>query len=69
MLSTVTAMSSPADAQSQQTPSRPKAEKGKTAQRPLTSSEQSRESLEGAVTSPLRDMNLIKTDIPPILVR
>ncbi len=56
LLSTVTAISSPADAQSQQTPPGPKAEKGKTAQRPLTSSEQSRESLQGAVTSPLRDV-------------
>jgi len=69
LLSTVTAISSPAVAQSQPAPPGPKAEKGKTAQRPLTSSEQSRESLQGAVTSPLRDVNLIKTDIPPILVQ
>lgn len=61
------ALASPADAQSQQTPSLPNAEKA--TQRPLTSKEQSRESLEGAVTSPLRDVNLIKTDIPQVLVQ
>lgn len=33
----------------------------------MTSSDQSRESLRGAVTSPLRDVNLVRTDIPPIL--
>lgn len=61
------ALASPADAQPQPAPSDRKAEKGKSSQRPLTSSEESRESLEGAVTSPLRDANLIKTEIPPIL--
>jgi len=68
LLSTVAAMSNPAEAQTHQTPPSPKTEKGNIAP-PLTSSEQSRESLQGAVTSPLRDVNLIKTDIPPILVQ
>ena len=35
----------------------------------MTSSDQSRESLGGAVTSPLRDVNLVRTDIPPILTQ
>lgn len=69
LLGAVAAMAGSADAQPQPAPSDPKAEKGKTAQRPLTSSEQNQQSLEGAVTSPLRDLNLIKTKIPPILVQ
>lgn len=61
------ATSGPALAQTPTSTSEPGSKTQATAQRALTSSEQSRESLEGAVTSPLRDANLIKTDIPPIL--
>lgn len=69
LLGAVAAMAGSADAQPRPPPSDPRAENGKAAQRPLTSSEQNQQSLEGAVTSPLRDLNLIKTKIPPILVQ
>ncbi|MBJ7411538.1 MAG: hypothetical protein JHD15_14400 [Phenylobacterium sp.] len=65
----VMTLSGRASAQPQSAASEPNSKDRTTAERPLTSSEASRESLEGAVTSPLRDANLIKSDIPPVLLQ
>jgi hypothetical protein len=65
----VLAFANPVSAQTQSAPSEQSSTYRAPEQRPMTSSDESRESLQGAVTSPLRDANLIKTDIPPILLQ
>lgn len=69
LIGQMVALPSPSVAQAQLEASDPSSKSRAESQRPLTSREESRDSLRGAVTTPLRDVNLIKTDIPPILLQ
>jgi hypothetical protein len=60
---TLLAVSQIAEAQEQQPPRPPESEKMQT------TSEANRDGLTGAVSAPLRDVNLLRTKIPPVLLQ
>ena len=63
MILSLLTVSQIAEAQEQQPPSPPESEKMQT------TSEANRDGLTGAVSAPLRDVNLLRTKIPPVLLQ